>query len=209
MARILPRVCPFLVTVDLNVKWPELPRTWPELPRPTLLTFVRACRRGLPGNEWSQCSYIAGNECSLGFDRVAENERIDDEPRTPGSTAGQRSSRRSVSSLRSSVHVHVAMKVNFALEQPSSTGVGHELVRSDARYSSSKLTHKDTFMSMTMHWEGELNTRIHAVTIWNVSMCAVLHTMLYQGIHVEHMLWLIPLQHHTTPLLPVVYFGVE
>ncbi len=99
---------------------------------------------------------MAGTECSLGFGRVAENERIDGEPRTPGSTAVQRSSR-SVSSLRSfvhvHVHVHVAMKVKFALEQPSSTGVGHELARSCAWHSSysCKLTHKDTFMSMTTH----------------------------------------------------------
>ena len=36
MARSLPsKVCPFLVTVDLKLKWPELP-AWPELPRPTL-----------------------------------------------------------------------------------------------------------------------------------------------------------------------------
>ncbi len=49
--------------------------------------------------------------------------------------------------MRSFVHVHVAMKVNFALEQPSSTGVGHEL----ARVTVAKLTHKDTFMSMTTH----------------------------------------------------------
>ncbi len=68
--------------------------------------------------------------------RVAENERIDGEPRTPGSTAGQRSSRRSVSSLICFVHVHVAMKVKFALEQPPSTGVGHELARSCTSYSS-------------------------------------------------------------------------
>ena len=26
MARSLPKVCPFLVTVDLKLKWPELPR---------------------------------------------------------------------------------------------------------------------------------------------------------------------------------------
>ena len=26
MARRLPKVCPFLVTVDLKLKWPELPR---------------------------------------------------------------------------------------------------------------------------------------------------------------------------------------
>ena len=25
MARSLPKVCPFLVTVDLKLKWPELP----------------------------------------------------------------------------------------------------------------------------------------------------------------------------------------
>ncbi len=75
---------------------------------------------------------MAGNECSL----VAENERIDVEPRTPSSTAGQRSARRSVLSLRSFVHVHVAMKVKFALEQPSSTDVGHELARSCTCYSS-------------------------------------------------------------------------
>ena len=34
MARSLPKVCPFLVTVDLKLKWPELPVA--ELPRPTL-----------------------------------------------------------------------------------------------------------------------------------------------------------------------------
>ena len=26
MAKRLPKVCPFLVTVDLKLKWPELPR---------------------------------------------------------------------------------------------------------------------------------------------------------------------------------------
>ncbi len=67
---------------------------------------------------------------------LTTNERIDGEPRTPGSTAGQRSSRRSVSSLRGFVHVRVAMKVKFALEQPSSTGVGHELARSCTCYCS-------------------------------------------------------------------------
>ncbi len=78
--------------------------------------------------------------------RVAENERIDGEPRTPGSTAGQRS--RSVSSLKSFVHVHVAMKVNFALEQPSSTGVDqvHARVTVKLSYSVAKLTHKDTYV---------------------------------------------------------------
>ncbi len=35
------------------------------------------------------------------------------------------------------VHVHVAMKVKFALEQPSSTGVGHGLARSCTCYYSS------------------------------------------------------------------------
>ncbi len=77
---------------------------------------------------------MAGNECSV----VTENERIDVQPRTPSSTerAGQRSARRSVSSLTSFVHVHVAMKVKFALEQPSSTDVGHELARSCTCYSS-------------------------------------------------------------------------
>ena len=52
MARSLPKVCPFLVTVDLKLKWPELPSgpnylvaritQWPELPRPTL----QVCGRG-------------------------------------------------------------------------------------------------------------------------------------------------------------------
>ena len=34
MARSLPKVCPFLVTVDLKLKWPELPRgpNYPALP---------------------------------------------------------------------------------------------------------------------------------------------------------------------------------
>ena len=34
MARSLPKVCPFLVTVDLKLKWPELPRgpNYPTLP---------------------------------------------------------------------------------------------------------------------------------------------------------------------------------
>ncbi len=42
--------------------------------------------------------------------------------------AWQQSSRRSVSSLRSFFyHLHVAMKVKSALEQPSGTGMGHEL----------------------------------------------------------------------------------
>ena len=41
MARSLPKVCPFLVTVDLKLKWPEYPvariTPWPELPRPALV----------------------------------------------------------------------------------------------------------------------------------------------------------------------------
>ncbi len=47
-------------------------------------------------------------------------------------------------------HVHVAVKLKFVLEQPSGTGVGHELTRT-ARSGTcyGKLTHKDTFMSMT------------------------------------------------------------
>ena len=32
MARSLPKVCPFLVTVDLKLKWPELPRPTLQLP---------------------------------------------------------------------------------------------------------------------------------------------------------------------------------
>ncbi len=56
---------------------------------------------------------------------MAEDERR--ETRTPGSAAGQQSSWRSVSALKSFYHVHVAMKVKFALEQLSGTGVGHEL----------------------------------------------------------------------------------
>ncbi len=39
-------------------------------------------------------------------------------------------------SLKCFVQVHVAMKVKFALEQPSSMGVGHELARSCTCYSS-------------------------------------------------------------------------
>ncbi len=77
---------------------------------------------------------MAGNECSLGSDQVAENERIDGElargTRTPGSTTGQQSSRRNVLSLRCFFYAHIAMKVKFiALEQSSGTGVGHELAR--------------------------------------------------------------------------------
>ncbi len=59
------------------------------------------------------------------YDRITENERI--ETRTRGSTAGQRSSQRTVLSLRSFYHCMLAMNVKFALEQPSGTGVGHEL----------------------------------------------------------------------------------
>ena len=36
MARSLPKVCPFLVTIDLKLKWPELPR-------PTLLNKRGVC----------------------------------------------------------------------------------------------------------------------------------------------------------------------
>ncbi len=32
--------------------------------------------------------------------------------------------------------------------------------------------------------------------------------MLYQAIHAEHMLWLIPLQHHSTPLLPAMGYSI-
>ncbi len=60
-------------------------------------------------------------------------------------------------------------------------------------------------MSMTTHQVGELNNQIHTVTI---SMCAVLHTMLYQGIHALHAV-VDPTAHHSTPLLLVMYFGVE
>ena len=42
MARSLPKVRPFLVTVDLKLKWPELPRgpNYPALPYENLHCFV-------------------------------------------------------------------------------------------------------------------------------------------------------------------------
>ena len=44
MARSLPKVCPFLVTVDLKLKWPELPVA--RITPPYLTNFVHAlvCR---------------------------------------------------------------------------------------------------------------------------------------------------------------------
>ncbi len=56
---------------------------------------------------------------------MAKNERRG--TRTPGSTAGQQLSQRSVSSLQSFYHVHVATKVKFVLEQLSGMGLGHKL----------------------------------------------------------------------------------
>ena len=43
MARSLPKVCPFLVTVDLKLKWPELPRgpNYPALPYPNHVGSTR------------------------------------------------------------------------------------------------------------------------------------------------------------------------
>ncbi len=74
---------------------------------------------------------VAGNECSLGSasdgwlrTSAVQRDNCTRSERMPGSAAGQRSSQRSVSSLTSFYHVHVAMKVKFALEQPSGTGVG-------------------------------------------------------------------------------------
>ncbi len=67
----------------------------------------------------------------------------------------------SISALKSFYHVHVAMKVKFALEQPSSMGVGHELASQCCAFMhvlrSVELTHKatckgpGTLMSMTTH----------------------------------------------------------
>ena len=37
MARSLPKVCPFLVTVDLKLKWPELPRPTLRVPEKTTI----------------------------------------------------------------------------------------------------------------------------------------------------------------------------
>ncbi len=59
------------------------------------------------------------------------------------------------------------------------------------------------FMSVTTHWVGELNTPIHAVTI-----CVLCFILCCIKLYLEHKLWLILLQHHSTPVLPVVYFGV-
>ncbi len=42
MARSLPEVCPFLVTVDLNVEVARI-TPWPELPRPTLHDRSYSC----------------------------------------------------------------------------------------------------------------------------------------------------------------------
>ena len=43
MARNLPKVCPFLVTVDLKLKWPEIPRgpNYPALPYIILYCITR------------------------------------------------------------------------------------------------------------------------------------------------------------------------
>ncbi len=72
---------------------------------------------------------VAGNVCSLGSDGWLRTSAEGQERLALHSAAGQRSSRRSVSSLRSFYHCMLAtcMNVKFALEQPSGTGVGNEL----------------------------------------------------------------------------------
>ncbi len=71
-------------------------------------------------------------QSGLGFESLrTSGARIDGEPQR-----GSDQEELSVSSLKSFVHVLVAMKVKFVLEQPSSTGVGHELARSCTCYSS-------------------------------------------------------------------------
>ncbi len=154
---------------------------------------------------------VAGNEWSLGSIRnlsrwVAENERRG--TRTPGSGLGQRLSRRSVSSLKGFYHVHVAMKVKLALEQPPGTGVGHELASAVCSCTCySKLTHKGhvyVYDKSLRRWTKHPNTRSDDL-VW--VLCFILCRIIYT--HAEHMPWLIPLQHHSTPLLPVMYFGVE
>ncbi len=89
-------------------------------------TYVRVGEACLGTSEVS----VVGNECSLGSDLMGWL-RTSARTRTPGSAAGKRSSRRSVSTLQSFYHVHVATKVKFALEQPSGAGVGHELASAE------------------------------------------------------------------------------
>ena len=49
MARNLPKVCPFLVTVDLKLKWPELPSgpNYPALPYRNIISASYALAKGL------------------------------------------------------------------------------------------------------------------------------------------------------------------
>ncbi len=86
-------------------------------------TYVRVGEACLGVSEVS----VAGNECSLGSDGWLRMSTEGQERLAWHSAAEQRSSRRSVSSLRSFYHCTLAMNVKFALEQPSGTGVGHEL----------------------------------------------------------------------------------
>ena len=54
MARSLPKVCPFLVTVDLKLKWPELPVaqiTPPYLTRCGTFATIFRDARSLVGHE--------------------------------------------------------------------------------------------------------------------------------------------------------------
>ena len=57
MARSLPKVCPFLVTVDLKLKWPELPSgpNYPALP------YVNVLDRGLIPKPSGSCTITAAS----------------------------------------------------------------------------------------------------------------------------------------------------
>ncbi len=124
-------------------------------------TCEHACRQGLPGNEWSQCGWgmravwdlMGGwerlqrdkNACQCSGEAITTKKRFVPEKFLP--CAG---------SYEGKVCAWTAV----------GAGVGHELV--SAAHSCTcydKLAYKGTFMSMTTHWAGELNTWIHAMTI--------------------------------------------
>ena len=74
MARSLPKVCPFLVTVDLKLKWPELPRpTLPKVCTSCRTYFISASnsRRG----EYSSTSDVDRRDYRLQFISASNSRR--------------------------------------------------------------------------------------------------------------------------------------
>ncbi len=114
-------------------------------------TCVRACAACVP-------AYMRVGEACLETSEVSVA--------VLGSDGWPRTSAEGQESGALEYHVHVSMKVKFAPEQPwvQVWAMSQLVLRVHARAMISWIT-IGTFMSITTHWEGVLNTRIHAVTI--------------------------------------------